>query len=82
MQTRVNAWIHPEYKEHVKGGRRQKIEGLKKGEHAEIKKAHDYIRQHYNRILQSDAVIFVNNEKNGVKNYIGGNCLMEMVRHM
>ncbi|MCL5782195.1 MAG: hypothetical protein M1459_02460 [Patescibacteria group bacterium] len=40
--------------------------------------SHDYIRSHYKHILESDAILIVNNEKHGVKNYIGGNVLMEM----
>ena len=54
------------------------IEGALPGESADFKRAHDYIRQHYNHILQSDAILIVNLEKKGIKNYIGGNCLMEM----
>ena len=47
-------------------------------EHAKVKIEHDYIRYHYNEILNSDAVLVLNFDKNGVKNYIGGNTLMEM----
>jgi len=38
----------------------------------------DYIRYHYNEILNSDAVLVLNFDKNGIKNYIGGNTLIEM----
>jgi hypothetical protein len=47
-------------------------------ETADFKRSHDYIHQHYNHILESEAIIIVNLEKKGIKNYIGGNCLMEM----
>jgi hypothetical protein len=75
-----DGWIHQDYEDHVNG------KGIafpvnEKGERvesSEFKKAHDYIRQHYNHILKSDAILIVNLEKKGVKNYIGGNCLMEM----
>lgn len=76
----LDGWIHQEYEDHVKG---KAIafpvdENGERLESAEFKKAHDYIRQHYNHIMQSDAVLIVNNDKKGKRNYIGGNCLMEM----
>ena len=73
-----DGWIHQDYEDHVNGKTRAFIEGALPGESADFKRAHDYIRQHYGHILQSDAVLIVNLEKNGAKNYIGGNCLMEM----
>ena len=36
------------------------------------------MHEHYRNILESDAVLIVNLEKNGIQNYIGGNVLMEM----
>lgn len=36
------------------------------------------MKQHYEHILISDAILIVNGEKNGVPNYIGGNVLIEM----
>ena len=36
------------------------------------------IRDHFNKIDQSDAILVVNFEKKGIKNYIGGSCLIEM----
>lgn len=36
------------------------------------------MRQHFDLIAQSDAVLIANDEKNGVAGYIGGNTLMEM----
>lgn len=47
-------------------------------EHGSIKKEYDYIRYHYNEIVNSDAILVLNFDKNGVKNYIGGNTLMEL----
>ena len=73
-----DGWIHPDYEEHVNGKKQAFIEGALPGESADFKRAHDYIRQHYNHILESDAILIVNLEKNGIKNYIGGNVLMEM----
>lgn len=33
---------------------------------------------HFDKIEEADAILVVNEEKRGVKNYIGGNVLMEM----
>lgn len=71
-------WIHPDYEAHVNGSKKQVVEALSTGEHAKWKMDNDYIKQHYKHILESDAVLVVNLEKKGIKNYIGGNCLMEM----
>lgn len=48
-------------------------------EHAKVKKEHDFIRWYYNSIVNSDAILVLNFDKNGIKNYIGGNTLMEIV---
>ena len=47
-------------------------------ERAEHKIEHDLIREHYKKILRSDGIIVVNEEKNGIAGYVGGNTLMEM----
>lgn len=36
------------------------------------------MRAHFDKIDEGDAILVVNEEKRGVKNYIGGNVLMEM----
>jgi hypothetical protein len=38
----------------------------------------DLIKRYYKLINNSDAVLVVNVDKNGIKNYIGGNVLMEI----
>jgi len=38
----------------------------------------DLIKQYYNFIKDSDAILVLNIDKNGIKNYIGGNVLMEI----
>jgi len=53
-------------------------EDLSCEEDAEKKKEHDLIRRHYCKIKESDVVLVINEEKNGVKNYIGANTLIEM----
>ena len=75
---RYDGWIHPDYEAHVRGEKQAFPGSPEHGERAEFKRAHNYIRQHYKHILESDAVLIVNLEKNGIKNYIGGNVLMEM----
>lgn len=38
----------------------------------------DYIKRYFNLIRESDAILVANFDKNGIKNYIGGNALMEL----
>lgn len=47
-------------------------------ERAEDKMKNDVIREYYKVIKESDAILVVNPDKRGVKNYIGGNTLMEI----
>lgn len=47
-------------------------------EHGTVKRQYNYIRYHYNEIVGSDAILVLNFDKNGIKNYIGGNTLMEL----
>ena len=47
-------------------------------ENSEIKRKYNYIKWWYNAIKNSDAILVCNFDKNGVKNYVGGNSLMEM----
>lgn len=47
-------------------------------EHADIKRKNNYIKWWYSLIVSGDAVLVCNFDKKGVKNYIGGNGLMEM----
>lgn len=44
----------------------------------EHKYNHDAIRKHYDLITDSDAILVLNHEKNGVPGYIGGNAFLEM----
>lgn len=34
--------------------------------------------EHFEEVEKADAILVVNNEKHGIKNYVGGNVLMEM----
>ncbi len=39
---------------------------------------HDLIREHYRKIVSSDAILVVNMTKNGFENYVGGNTFLEI----
>ena len=48
------------------------------GRTGELKIKHDLIREHFRKIDRSDAILVLNYDKNGIKNYIGGNSFLEM----
>ncbi len=63
----------------VADGTAPEIEEMKNGtEHYEIKRKYGYIKWWYDSIKNSDAVLICNFDKNGIKNYIGGNTLIEI----
>ena len=70
--------IHPHYIESVKERKTEIMDRINKGEHAQLKIENDYIMWYYNAIVESEAVLAVNLEKNGQKNYIGGNVFLEI----
>lgn len=74
----LNGWIHPDYEAFSRGEKQDILNRWQNGERVSLKREYNYLHQHYKNILESDAVIIVNGDKNGVKNYIGGNVLMEM----
>ena len=47
-------------------------------EAAENKIKYDLIRQYYNEIVASDAVLVLNKTRKGIENYVGGNSFLEM----
>ena len=59
------------------GTAKELVDGITK-DHAQVKKEKDFIKYWYDLICQSDAIIVCNFDKNGIKNYIGGNTLMEI----
>jgi len=59
------------------GSAKELISGIEIN-HAEVKKNNDFIRWWHDCIKSGDAVLICNFDKNGVKNYIGGNTLMEI----
>ena len=56
----------------------KKISGWGTLEGARRKIKNDLIRKHYREIQKADAILVINKEKNGIKNYIGGNSFLEM----
>lgn len=48
------------------------------GDEGDYRKKTGLMRGHFAEIEKGDAILVVNNEKNGQNNYIGGNVLMEM----
>ncbi len=47
-------------------------------ERIEAKIEHDFIREHFRKIEQADAILVLNYDKKGVKHYIGGNTVLEI----
>lgn len=39
----------------------------------------NFMKAHFKKVVEADAILVTNFEKNGMKGYIGGNVLMEMV---
>lgn len=73
-----DGWIHPDYEAFVRGEKQDIVNKWLSGEHAAVKRENNYLKVHYQHILESDVILFVNAEKNGKKNYVGGNVLIEM----
>src|SRR3989344_5506552 len=68
-----HGWIHPDYEAFVRGEKQDILRrAFDMGEHAAVKRENNYLKVHYQHILDTDIVIFVNAEKKGKKNYIGG----------
>jgi len=59
------------------GTAREIIEGVQK-DHAAVKRKYNFIKFWHDLIKSGDAILVCNFDKNGVRNYIGGNTLMEM----
>ena len=43
-----------------------------------VKIEYDFIREHFRKIEQADAILILNYEKKGIPGYIGGNTFLEM----
>ncbi|MFA5644540.1 MAG: hypothetical protein WC928_03385 [Patescibacteria group bacterium] len=70
--------VHPDYLAFIKGEKQEIWKHVTAGEHYKAKKSQGYIKWYYEAIVKSDAVLILNFDKKGIKNYIGGNTLMEI----
>lgn len=72
----------PQIDEHMfgiaDGTAEELIDARNHGEHYKIKIKYDFIRAWYKLIIKGEAILVLNFDKNGIKNYIGGNTLMEI----
>jgi hypothetical protein len=59
------------------GTAKELVEGISK-DHSEIKRNHNFIKWWHDCIKSGDAILVCNFDKNRIKNYIGGNTLMEI----
>lgn len=69
--------MHEDMYKIADGTAKELIDGIKL-DHSEIKKKHGFIKAWYKLIVESDAILVANYDKNSIKNYIGGNTLMEI----
>src|SRR3989338_2507059 len=60
------------------GTARELTDAKNNGEHHQIKIKYNFIKAWHDLIINGDAVLICNFDKNGIKNYIGGNTLMEI----
>ena len=54
------------------------INAKNNGEHYKIKIKYNFIKTWYDLITKGDAILVCNFDKNGIRNYIGSNTLMEI----
>jgi hypothetical protein len=69
--------MHEEMFRIADGTAKELIEGIS-ADHAEVKRKNNFIKFWHDLIKSGDAVLICNFDKNGIKNYIGGNTLMEI----
>jgi len=70
--------MHKEMFGIAEGKASQLIDAYKGMESSEIKRKYNYIKWWHNCIKSGDAVLVCNFDKKGIKNYVGGNTLMEI----
>jgi hypothetical protein len=69
--------VHNDYEEIVAGNKTEVLEMIENN-HADAKRKYGWIKWYHNSIVNSDAILVLNFDKKGIKNYIGGNTLMEI----
>ena len=79
LEKRGHKIILPEgTEEYCKGKLKKLAKGWGTVEGAKRKIDNNLIKKHYNEIKRSDAILVINKNKSGIKNYIGGNSFLEM----
>lgn len=66
----------PEDAKEWAGGQHIVERGYSEGARRKIE--HNFIKGHYNLIEKADAILVMNYDKRGIKNYIGGNSFLEI----
>ncbi|MBI5061167.1 MAG: hypothetical protein HZB67_02535 [Candidatus Aenigmarchaeota archaeon] len=66
------------YYEELAAGRMPELMERINREHAQVKKEYGFMHWYYDAIRNSDGVLILNYDKNGVSNCIGGNTFLEM----
>ncbi|MFA4942394.1 MAG: hypothetical protein WC564_02035 [Patescibacteria group bacterium] len=70
--------VHPDYEDFVMGRKPEIWSQVSGGEHYKAKISQGYIKWYYQAIFDSEAILVLNFDKRDIKNYIGGNTLMEI----
>lgn len=70
--------VHPDYDAFARGEKQEVWHKITSGQHHEVKREEGYIKWYYGAICSSDGILVLNLDKKGIKNYIGGNTLMEI----
>lgn len=70
--------VYPDYVAFVNGEKQEIWSQVSGGEHYKAKISQGYIKWYYRAIHESDAILVLNFDKKGIKNYVGGNTLMEI----
>lgn len=69
--------VHEEMFNIADGSAKKILEGVAK-DHSQVKREYDFIKWWHNCIKRGDAILVCNYDKNGIKDYVGGNTLMEI----
>lgn len=69
--------MHDEMFRIADGTAQELTEGIET-DHSQIKRQHNFIRWWHDCIVSGDAILVCNYDKNGIKNYIGGNTFLEI----
>jgi hypothetical protein len=59
-------------------GRNPELMKRVENNHAQVKREGNFIKWYHDSIKNSDAILVLNYDKNGIESYIGGNVLMEI----